>query len=78
MANWRPIESAPRDGTYVDLWVVGDDLPQDPLISRVVGCWRRSSSFVDPEQAEGWHVGVSALSRRYEATHWMPLPEPPR
>lgn len=37
-AGWRDIASAPKDGTYIDLWVDGEDLydrPQQPVeISR--------------------------------------------
>jgi hypothetical protein len=67
--RWRPIESAPKDGTPVDLWVDGrrwtnmewnSTSPCNPY-----GAWK-------PEGAS-WEEELSCLN----PTHWMPLPEPP-
>ncbi len=63
---WQPIETAPRDGTPVDLWMKGG--------YRVVyfsmdehGRWVRE---------EGYPVVTRVLTE--EPTHWMPSPRPPR
>lgn len=74
--QWQPIETAPRDGTEVDLWVVHTEPQIDgktwsPL--RQADCsWSENEGglwvqFQDiPVEDYGW-----------VATHWMPLPSPP-
>ena len=61
--GWQPIETAPRDGTWIIVWrrcgndyirQIGEDHWRDDL----GGCWGRSNQDCCP-------------------THWMPLPEPP-
>lgn len=59
--GWQPIESAPRDGTVIDLWANGlryADAYWDG------GCF----SVLD---STGYGVEVD------EPTHWMPLPASP-
>jgi hypothetical protein len=77
--DWRPIESAPKDGTFCLLtggafWdqdfetFVVDNQPQQPA---VVGFWLDYCwcyAFWDSE----WR------SVYYNPTHWMPLPGLPR
>jgi hypothetical protein len=64
--TWQPIETAPRDGTVIDLWFVGDwncRMP-DAEWSESLGAWfvrGRHSSYLDGPLI----------------THWMPLPAPP-
>lgn len=60
---WRPIGTAPKDGTRVLLWPVwSDGLPD-------AGWWE-----VRP-RSSGWvHVYGRVLEK---PTHWQPLPEPP-
>lgn len=68
MSEWPSIESAPKDGTTVDLW--------DPHWNeRLVGYQRREPSpgNVYYEPAEGF--GGRCVVRT--ASHWMPLPAPP-
>lgn len=74
MAEWMPIESAPKDGTFVIVW--------PPTWKGVVSCaswdddkyakkprpyWRRADEY-----------GCVGFSREKPPTHWMPLPEPPK
>lgn len=66
--EWQPIETAPKDGTNILLFI-----PEwRPEYQRVVGHWGRSFF------GEKWfdNVGMKALSCR--PSHWMPLPEPPK
>lgn len=69
MSEWQPIETAPKDGTHVDLWACSGGDPRfgdrytDAAFIR--GKWRYSSG------ADGW------LEVSYMPTHWMPLPNPP-
>lgn len=61
---WRPIESAPRDGTDIIVYrpnFSGDYIPQvgvDYWGVKSPQCWRKSNSHTQP-------------------THWQPLPLPP-
>lgn len=76
---WRPIETAPKDGTRVDLWAgvrICDALwrcpsevhADDPL---TYSWWAPSPECYSayPEM-EDTPIGVIP-------THWMPVPEPP-
>jgi hypothetical protein len=62
--EWQPIETAPKDGTAVLLWLSGDAAFFDWM---VVGSY-------DGDDA-GWNDGITMF--RLEPTHWMPLPRPP-
>ena len=79
--DWRPIETAPKDGTWIDLW-----LEVTPLNDGSV--WGGSRRLVDCSYEDGqWTehtcgrctTGHSpAVNYAHErVTHWMPLPEPP-
>lgn len=71
MADWQPIETAPKDGTEVLLFTRSDVGPEkdywesfgDPHFSTV-----QIGAFEDGK----WHQNVIG-----GATHWMPLPSPP-
>lgn len=66
--SWRPIESAPKDGTFVIAWWRLDT----DYVPHVV-------HFVEhPQnagQVAGWFDDYGASFS--DPTHWMPLPEPP-
>lgn len=82
---WQPIETAPRDGTKIDLWVSDNEggfrVPN--------GFW---SEEIPPFNMRDWPPNWMAENRWYDGcdglaadpdcpdevvTHWMPLPEPP-
>lgn len=69
MSEWRPIETAPKDGTRVDLWASWDDCGV-----------RLANAFWDTgRRFPGWVISVNdygVLDER-QFTHWMPLPAPP-
>jgi len=72
--GWMPIETAPKDGTRVDLWY--------PRIGRRIDCYFRGAPFncwgwdePDPEGVDGETYFVVLGS--VEPTHWQPLPAPP-
>jgi hypothetical protein len=70
MKRWKPIETAPKDKSDVLLFgiVTGSCGPRDePEI--VVGWW--DEMFWAIECLDEWGPKV-------EATHWMPLPKPPK
>lgn len=62
--EWRPIESAPRDGTSV-LWGAAGKVPQQ-------GHWANGPVF-----SSEWDEDVGYLHPSYAPTHWMPLPAAP-
>ena len=80
--SWQPIETAPRDGTWVMLtggscieyrWD-GDNEP-----TCVAGQW---TAYLNGREVQGhwqfaWYDG-GYYGRYDNPTHWMPLPEPPK
>ena len=62
---WQPIETAPRDGTLVDLWFAGHGWD-----CRVSDCFWGGNYWV--------RKGAGAYNDDPKIiTHWQPLPEPP-
>lgn len=78
--EWRPIATAPRDGTRIIAYpvVLGEcgivtwERPaRTPPMMRLVSN--------ENENHDGfWRVLLSQAASPYEPTHWMPLPDPPR
>lgn len=71
MSEWQPIETAPRDGTWILICQYGCSEP-----SRLV------ASFDDGWGADGWWLCCDGKNpelplRGPEPTHWMPLPKLP-
>lgn len=67
MSEWKPIETAPRDGTKVLAWRNG-----------ALEILRWDHIKVGPLMAGWWFVGDRAVvDRDAQPTHWMPLPAPP-
>lgn len=65
--EWRDIESAPRDGTPVDLWVISPETGKG---------WRRTDCAFDGEYwTDRYYAIVNAAG--IEPTHWLPLPPAP-
>lgn len=70
--QWQPIETAPKDGTEIDLWTACGE--------RVVSARWKTDGYL----AGNWVFwcmdgsGPTELERVHcTATHWMPLPKPP-
>jgi hypothetical protein len=70
MTEWRPIETAPKDGTAILIWPTKREFNQrnDNLISYVVR-WN--------DREQGWIEAEGEEYDSFSPTHWMPLPEPP-
>lgn len=71
MSEWLPIETAPKDGRRVDLWVI-DRAGHGYRYPDVRFDWIADDSF-------GWTDANShgRLEPDVAPTHWMPLPSPP-
>lgn len=68
MGEWHTVESAPRDGTKIDVWTAGGE--------------RWPNVWWEPDKHDwlhwwwdGFGMGCQRLNERI--THWMPLPEEP-
>ncbi|WP_408015527.1 DUF551 domain-containing protein [Rhodovarius lipocyclicus] len=59
--GWLPIESAPRDGTFVLLW--------DRVVGLLHGWWDGK------HWVHSWDSEIIPGQR--DLTHWRPLPTPP-
>lgn len=77
-SEWRPIASAPRDGTEILLWV---PLKRSSGGCRVVGKWATDfeGELCGRPYWEGWQDPMAAdkICDETEASHWLPLPAPP-
>jgi hypothetical protein len=61
--QWRPIETAPKDGYFL-VWC------PDERIGGLIEHWS-AKNFHDAAMRKQWaHLGIP--------THWMPIPEAPR
>lgn len=72
MNEWRPIETAPKDERFVDLWV-----EVSGVYIRITDCWwcpERSTWLVGPGN---WDGPEDIVSQGGTPTHWMPLPPQP-
>jgi hypothetical protein len=80
MSEWQPIETAPKDGTPLDLWVVDiftDGRPQDEG-RHADAVWRDDAwRYLDPIACDYVSVEEEWADGKTVVTHWMPLPEPP-
>ena len=73
LTNWKPIETAPRNGTPVLLWArLRSNPPSPDDCYPIVGFWHAS--------VERWKVSPEHLNREEDliASHWVALPEPPK
>lgn len=74
--DWQPIETAPRDGTVILLFI------EDHVID---GSWdrfvRQDGSIYEPTSWDvarlSSHGCGCCSSENDQPTHWMPLPPPP-
>lgn len=79
MLEWQPIESAPRDGTHILLFGIWageiSGVSKSPVID--IGIWTGGTS--DFPGDDWWSLPTGdAYACWMRATHWMPLPKPPK
>lgn len=71
--RWLSIETAPKDGTVIDLWGVHRLQLILPGWRVPNAMWGRVYDF-NGGSTDGWvHGEIDAFT----PTHWMPLPKPP-
>jgi hypothetical protein len=66
MMTWQPIETAPKDGRRVLVWI--DD-------THTKGCAFANLWFYESGRLGG---GAEGYNGDWNITHWMPLPDPPQ
>jgi len=66
--KWQPIETAPKDGTWIALWSDGSKVQ--------AGYWGPSYFGSDHKWIQYAHRS-ECEEVEPEPTHWQPLPEPP-
>jgi len=62
--EWKPIETAPKDGTDLVLYC---GPPDDPLLG--IGYWE-----TERETEDGWYLWHKPMQRCLWPTHWAPIP----
>lgn len=67
--GWQPIETAPKDGTAIDLWV-----REGGAQFRVIGARWMLGQWQCVARGSGQELWVNPSA----PTHWMPIPEPPK
>lgn len=67
MSKWQPIETAPKDRTKVDLWIVEHAFPDKGS--------RLPDAYWDNDR---WYTAQGyPIANWYWASHWMPVPPAP-
>jgi hypothetical protein len=72
--EWQGIETAPKDGTPVDLWCRAPGLSAGP--GRVSDCWFAGGFWWRYDDTSAGDDQCRA--RVHNVTHWRPLPSPPK
>lgn len=70
--EWQPIESAPLDGTPVDLWCHANFVSGGP--GRVSDCWFYENKWWRYDDVRG---DAYCRAEVHNATHWMATPKAP-
>jgi hypothetical protein len=78
MTNWQPIETAPKDRTVL---LVVEPTEQNFLFFGSHGP-NTAPYYIDPDgvicDPGQWMPDPGIRAGKWRATHWMPLPEPPK
>jgi len=77
MTDWQPIETVPKDGTYVILYTCRDGLGR-PTVGRWVDIVHTHNGVIAYERHD-WDMAdsLSLLLPPLTVTHWMAFPPSP-
>lgn len=77
LPGWQPIDTAPTDGSRVDLWIPRIDSSYGGFSS--YGHWDDDRFNRKPRPLWYYERAVDRSSARcLQPTHWRPSPEPPK
>jgi hypothetical protein len=81
LMNWKPIETAPKDGRFIDVWAVYKVTGgHGSRITSVQWCEDHGDWCYFSDDEDAWAISNPPewvnMSPRM-ATHWMPIPPPP-
>ena len=80
MSEWKPIETAPKDGEAVLLYKPNERMVGEYILTGYWGEWPEEEECWLPSGGGGplgYHSKVTGTPQGYP-THWMPLPTPPQ
>ncbi|OUJ03162.1 hypothetical protein [Acetobacter cibinongensis] len=83
-AAWRPIETAPRDGAHIDLWVINSDGEghrlTDAYFGEIPHTCGEYGKYCDscPPEGNFWIDGIFGQQIFGRIIGWQPLPAPPK
>ena len=72
--QWQPIESAPRDGTYILLLMVDGNVEKGYFQKSKYNAFHGFFIVNNGDYTDGGY----GSDYKCEPTHWMPLPTPPQ
>ena len=78
MSGWRPIETAPKDGSAFLGYGVHDMNANPPKGVQDGDYWRAIILWDKWRDPNGWVFSKDGLQLWSKPTHWQPLPEPPK
>ena len=76
--EWQPIETAPKDGTWVLCYGLAhdEDASEPRIFTAVWTNWRNGKKLKNWWWQFAWFDG--GYYGECEPTHWMPIPAPPQ
>jgi hypothetical protein len=72
MNDWKPIATAPKDGTKVDLWVEPFRCKYEP--HRATNCTWSNGAWLSKSTLSSFIEYMDVIEARY----WREIPEPPK
>ena len=78
MSEWKPIETAPKDGTWI---LITGGTTKDESEDRSIAV-AQYTDYLNGRKCDRWHWQFAWYDGGYygwyeNPTHWMHLPEPP-